>query len=234
MDIIPVIDLMDGCVVHAKRGERRLYQPLRSMLCHGSEPLTVVAALLELYPFRHLYIADINAIQARESHGPVIRQIRNRYPDIEIWLDAGINDVAQARIWKSEGMQCIIASESCPEIDSYLGLHDALGKDAILSLDFHHHGHLGPQTLLKNQSLWPERVIGMSLSRVGSNEGPDIDLLSGLQASQAKVYAAGGVRDAQDLNLLANRKIAGALVASMLHSGKISAAQMGGISPGKI
>ncbi len=234
MDIIPVIDLMDGCVVHAKRGERGLYQPLQSMLCHGSEPLTVVAALLELYPFRHLYIADINAIQGRESHGPVIRQIRNSYPDIEIWLDAGINDVAQARIWKNEGMQCIIGSESCPDIDSYLGLHDALGKDAILSLDFRHHGHLGPQTLLENQSLWPERLIGMSLSKVGSNEGPDIDLLSGLQARHAKVYAAGGVRNTQDLALLESSKIAGALVASMLHSGKISAAQMAEISSGRI
>ncbi len=229
MDIIPVVDLMDGRVVHAKRGERGSYQPVQSSLCAGSEPLAVVAALLELYPFKHLYIADINAIQSRDCHAAIIRQIRNAYPEIEIWLDAGIKDIENARIWKNQCVQCVIGSESCPDIDSYRKLHDELADDAILSLDFHHDGHLGPDALLENESLWPGRVIGMSLSRVGSNCGPDIDLLQSLKARHAAVYAAGGVGNMEDLNQLARHGIAGALVASVLHSGKITAPEIAGI-----
>lgn len=217
---------MDGFVVHAKRGERGRYQPVQSSLCAGSEPLEVVAALLELYPFKRLYIADINAIQSRDSHGVIIRQIRNAYPEIEIWLDAGIKDIENARTWKNHCVQCVIGSESCPDIDSYRKLHDELADDAILSLDFHHDGHLGPDALLENTSLWPERVIAMSLSRVGSNSGPDIDLLQSLKTRHAGVYAAGGVRNMEDLNQLAGHGIAGALVASVLHSGKITAAEI--------
>ena len=46
MQVIPVIDLSRGRVVHARRGQRELYQPLRSPLCVGSEPLAVVEGLL--------------------------------------------------------------------------------------------------------------------------------------------------------------------------------------------
>ena len=46
MQVIPVIDLSGGRVVHARRGQRELYQPLRSNLCVGSEPLAVVEGLM--------------------------------------------------------------------------------------------------------------------------------------------------------------------------------------------
>jgi len=68
MIIIPVLDLMNGEVVHAKHGNRHEYLPIKSVLTYSSEPLAVVQALLALYPFKQLYIADINAIQKTGSH----------------------------------------------------------------------------------------------------------------------------------------------------------------------
>jgi Histidine biosynthesis protein len=44
--------------------------------------------------------------------------------------------------------------------------------------------------------------------------------------AQRLVYAAGGVRDADDLAALARVGIAGALVASCLHNGKLAGAQI--------
>ena len=41
------------------------YRPVRSQLCRGSEPVDVVAGLLTVHPFATLYIADLDAIQAR-------------------------------------------------------------------------------------------------------------------------------------------------------------------------
>jgi len=46
MFIIPVIDLLNGKVVHAKYGNRAQYQPLQSPLVDSCEPLAVAAHYL--------------------------------------------------------------------------------------------------------------------------------------------------------------------------------------------
>jgi phosphoribosylformimino-5-aminoimidazole carboxamide ribotide isomerase len=45
-----------------------------------------------------------------------------------------------------------------------------------------------------------------------------------------QVYAAGGVRDANDLALLARAEISGALIATSLHNGKLTGAQIARLS----
>jgi phosphoribosylformimino-5-aminoimidazole carboxamide ribotide isomerase len=68
----------------------------------------------------------------------------------------------------------------------------------------------------------------MTLARVGSGSGPDMDRLRSINAKapDRRVYAAGGVRDAADLVALRRAGIAGALVASSLHNGKLTGAQI--------
>jgi phosphoribosylformimino-5-aminoimidazole carboxamide ribotide isomerase len=82
--------------------------------------------------------------------------------------------------------------------------------------------------LLSDACAWPSRVIAMTLARVGSAMGPDWNRLSAIKrwGAQRHVYAAGGVRDADDLVALARVGIAGALVASCLHNGKLAGAQI--------
>ena len=72
----------------------------------------------------------------------------------------------------------------------------------------------------------------MSLARVGSAIGPDIDRLTTIKsrAVNRQVYAAGGVRDANDLASLAQAGITGALVATSLHNGKLTGAQIARLS----
>ena len=64
----------------------------------------------------------------------------------------------------------------------------------------------------------------MTLARVGSGAGPDLDRLRSIRdaAPGKKVYAAGGVRDAADLIALKRAGMAGALVASCLHDRRLS------------
>ena len=47
MNLIPVIDLMQGQVVRAVRGNRHAYQPIVSKLCASSDPLTVMRFMLK-------------------------------------------------------------------------------------------------------------------------------------------------------------------------------------------
>ena len=68
----------------------------------------------------------------------------------------------------------------------------------------------------------------MNLAYVGSESGPDFFLLEELQQlnPQATIYAAGGVRDKNDLMELTRRNVAGALVATALHNGSITSADL--------
>ena len=93
MQIIPVIDLLNGAVVHAQQGQRHTYQPIKSLLTHSSKPLDIVAALLNVYPFSQLYIADLNAIQQSGDNFNVIRTIAQKFPQLKLWIDAGIHSL---------------------------------------------------------------------------------------------------------------------------------------------
>jgi phosphoribosylformimino-5-aminoimidazole carboxamide ribotide isomerase len=68
----------------------------------------------------------------------------------------------------------------------------------------------------------------LTLARVSSGAGPDVDRLAAVRAiaSGRRIYAAGGVRDGADLTALAGAGIAGALVATALHDGRLRRADI--------
>jgi phosphoribosylformimino-5-aminoimidazole carboxamide ribotide isomerase len=68
----------------------------------------------------------------------------------------------------------------------------------------------------------------MTLARVGSGAGPDLVRLASIQsiAGDREIYAAGGVRNADDLRALKDAAVSGALIATALHEGRIGAADL--------
>jgi phosphoribosylformimino-5-aminoimidazole carboxamide ribotide isomerase len=221
MEVIPVIDLQCGQVVHARGGSRESYRPIKTPLAPGSEPDAVVAGLLRLAPFRRLYIADLDAIEGRGSHDGVVASLSAAFPWIELWVDNGASD---ADAWLASGSGClVIGSES--QTDTALLRRLGGSPRIVLSLDFRGDVFQGPRAILDDPSLWPARVIAMTLARVGASSGPDVDRVAAVvqRAAWRQVYAAGGVRDAADLHHLAATGAAGALVATALHNGTITA-----------
>lgn len=216
-------------MVRAQRGERDRYQPISSSLCASSDPLQVATALLAVYPFSTLYIADLDAIRHGGNHLQTVASLRAAFPGLELWVDAGFNRADDCRPWQTLEVSCVIGSESQPDADSALRLIEYLGRErAILSLDSLNGEFRGPPALLQNPSHWPDRIIAMTLSRVGSHSGPDLELLRSLtgQYNGRKIYAAGGVRHGQDLQTLTAMGVAGALLASALHDGHIKAGDL--------
>src|SRR5262245_7747502 len=99
MLVIPVLDLMAGQVVHARRGDRSAYRPLQSKLTPSSEPVEVVAALLSVAPFTAIYVADLDAIQRHGDHREALRLIQAEFPALNVWLDAGFSAPADLDPW---------------------------------------------------------------------------------------------------------------------------------------
>ncbi|GIX29287.1 MAG: nickel transporter [Burkholderiales bacterium] len=222
MEIVPVIDLMDGLVVHARRGQRERYAPLRSRLCAGSRPQDVARALAALHPFRALYAADLDAILERGSHLALLEALGRELAPVELWVDAGVRDLARWRRLAAGGLTPVVGSETLPD----LRLLEALAGEAhafVLSLDFRQERLLGPAELLERPELWPSRVIALNLDRVGARRGPDLALAGALaaRAPGARIYCAGGVRGKRDLEALTVRGF-GALIASALHDGSLT------------
>ena len=88
---------------------------------------------------------------------------------------------------------------------------------------------MGASELHNSGYYWPDDAICMSLNNVGSGAGPDVLRLQALQKlnanrkKPARLYAAGGVSNIKDFQDLKQMGVAGALVATALHNGDISA-----------
>lgn len=223
MEIIPVIDIMGGVAVHAKEGRREHYRPLRSVLCSTSEPGAVIRGLLGLHPFKRIYMADLDALMGKGAQNDLTIDLRRRFPEVEFWIDRGLPSGGEPPPFPAEANErAVVGSESLSE-DSLPILSRQAPTNVILSLDFIGDRLLGAAKLLDNPELWPEKVILMSLSHVGSKAGPDLDRLARFSRKypQRRFTVAGGVRDEQDLKRLKSMGAAGVLLASALHAGTI-------------
>lgn len=227
MELIPVMDLERGQVVRARFGRRDEYRPIESPLSATSDPIDVTRGLLSLYPFRTLYIADLDAIESVGNNDGSIALVKATFPELSLWVDNGMRELPAASRWLAEGWGAlVIGSESQSDLQTV----EALAKDPrlVLSLDFRGEAFQGPPELLASPGVWPKRVIAMTLARVGSGAGPDLERLAALRAAAPRVelYAAGGVRDSRDLEILARAGICGALVSTSLHDGRLGRRQI--------
>jgi len=228
--LIPAIDLAQGRVVHARRGRRDDYPPVRSKLCRSCQPTEVIAGLLRLHTFSTLYIADLDAIRGLDDQTTVLATLRDRFPDLDIWIDPGINTRARYHHWQRLALGSIVlGSETLADTGL---LQNTLAADTVLSLDFKGGKLLGPPDLLERPEHWPARVIVMCLDRVGSNEGPHTERMQQLrrQFPQSDLFAAGGIRDLDDLLHLRQLGVTGALLASALHDGRIGPTQIAALA----
>lgn len=223
MDVIPVVDLVGGQVVHARRGDRDAYRPIVTPLSPTSDPVDVVGGLLNLHPFTTLYVADLDAILRRGDNCGMLRRLRTAFPALQVWIDNGADDpTALAAILDRDLGVPILGSESQRD-GALIAAHR--GSDRIvLSLDFRNERFLGPRGVLESPDTWPNQVIFMNLARVGGDAGPDFDRLRAIRAIAGAhaVFAAGGLRDGRDLAELRALGCAGALVATALHDGRLN------------
>ena len=240
MNLIPVIDLMQGQVVRAVRGNRQAYQPIVSALCSSSDPLTVAKILCEHCATRHLYVADLDALLGGPAQVALLRSLLQALPELELWLDAGFASAAAAETLRAElgavaeRVIPVFGSESLAsraELERCFGGAVAaasasaseLAREAVLSLDRRDGQRLDAAGCWEAPALWPKRVIAMTLERVGSGAGPDLETLDSvrLRSPSTFIVGAGGIRDPGDL---ARAQAAGAgawLVASALHDGRL-------------
>ena len=134
-------------------------------------------------------------------------------------------------------IRAVFGSENILTLQDYRAMSYAYKSRHVLSLDKLDNvkldsAELGAAELHHTGLYWPDDVICMTLNNVGSNAGADITRLQALmqlnksRKKPARLYAAGGVRNMDDLLALKQLVVAGALVATALHNGEITGQQL--------
>lgn len=236
---------MNGQVVHGVQGHRERYRPIESVLTPSSAPLAVAQALQKETGCSAFYIADLDAIQGTGHHVEVIRTLTDRL-GVDLWVDAAITDPASARrIIDAGAARAIVGSETLPSLEALREIRDTLlpgqlllsvdvGVDGVLSRCPALRG-LAPQAaldVLSSEGL--SQVILLTLDQVGTGRGPDWSVLEAARAAfpHLSFIAGGGVRTPEDIRRLAELGVAGALVATSLHRGWITGADLRGLECG--
>ena len=233
MKIIPVIDILNGVAVHAVRGRRKEYQPLKSILCDSADPVAVASAFKKC-GFEELYVADLDAILGKGNNLHVLKEIAEK-TGLELLVDAGVADLDRAQETFQSGVsRVIVGTETLPNLNFVKDAIARFGsKKVVVSLDLMNGQVLSMSEQAKLMSplalavelekMGVAQMVVLDLARVGSGEGVDLPFLKDLLSDvDVKVLVGGGARDIQDLITLKNMGISGVLLATALHSGRIS------------
>jgi phosphoribosylformimino-5-aminoimidazole carboxamide ribotide isomerase len=237
LKIIPVVDILNGVVVHAVKGQRHNYQPLESILCKSTEPLEVAHAFRNL-GFTELYVADLDAIIDCSTDFQPLKTIANE-TGLKLMVDAGVTAIERAQKLLDSGVSKLIIGTETLQNKNFVAEAVRLfgGDRVVVSLDLKgdkvlvklgFDGCTDPMCLLQDfKAMGVSQVIVLDLLRVGSGEGVNMDFLKQvIREVCVDVYVGGGVRDINDLVELRKLCVSGALVATALHTGKISIAQL--------
>jgi len=237
LKVIPVIDILNRQVVHAVKGRRSQYKPLESILTKSTDPLSVAEAF-KLLGFSEIYIADLDSIiDCRDDFGQ-IRQVTEK-TGLSLLVDVGVTGIERAHRLMDSGVQKIVIGTETLKSKAFVAeaLQHFGSGHVLISLDLKDgkvltqpdfNGPTEPMQLLKEfRTFGASQVIVLDLSRVGSGEGVDFAFIEEtIPETGMNFYVGGGVRNLNDLKRLQSLGVAGALISTSLHNGKISHAEL--------
>jgi phosphoribosylformimino-5-aminoimidazole carboxamide ribotide isomerase len=232
--VIPVIDILGGVVVHAKRGERRRYEPVKSILSTSAEPVDIAKRFYKEFGFRELYVADLDAILGKGIATEPILEIHKATP-MRLMVDSGVSSLQDAKRLKEAGAsKIIVATETLDNLTALSHIVAKMGSNLIVSsLDLREGKVISKSPTMITQSpvqvaeilvgVGVSQLIVLELTKVGSESGIDRPLAESIvKAVKIPVVTGGGIRDIIDLGELRRIGIDGALVATSLHMGSIT------------
>lgn len=236
MQVIPVIDIMRGIAVHARRGERMAYRPIQSVLLQGADPIALLRAYRDTLESEAVYIADLDAIMGEGENLAVIAEMAASQPQLELLVDVGIRSIEQAELLLNSGVKkVVIASESLTSFGVASELLAVLGTErALFSIDLKDRAVIwrDPSTESSDPCVVAMRLLALGfreailleMNRIGWGGGTDAELLSRVTAAAPgmRFIGGGGITSGAELVRLKRAGASGVLLATALHDGTIT------------
>lgn len=223
MEIIPVLDLMSGMAVSGKSGQRDTYEPLKTVYSSSPDPVEI-AISLKRQGAKHIYIADLDAIEGAGSNLELVRKINHLLPVI---LDWGVKDFQSFKFALDFAEKIIVATETLKSLEEMDKIIRTFSKKRIvISLDIKDGQVLSkiPSLTLdklksKLMELKPEEIILLDISGVGTEKGFNKTLLDEFRGWESLIL--GGGITPEELETLKKKGINKFLMGTALHSGQL-------------
>jgi phosphoribosylformimino-5-aminoimidazole carboxamide ribotide isomerase len=248
MQIIPVLDLAGGIAVHAQAGERIRYGPLASDLVpdQPGDAVALLRAFHSMLGVHQCYVADLDAIQGGALQRTLLRQLAEFHTGFAgaLLVDAGTNHPGGAlEVLSCGASEVVIGLETLEAFADLANIVQVVGPTRLVfSLDLklgvpilhpamHDATGAGPDAMsLAAQAIATgvTTLLLLDLGRIGTGCGVDLGLLEGLrrQFPAIRLLAGGGVLTRVDLERMRDAGCDGALIASAIHSGRVTASDL--------
>lgn len=215
---------MSGMAVSGKSGQRDNYKPLKTVYSSSPDPVDI-AISLKRQGAKHIYIADLDALEGAGSNLELVRKINHLLP---VMLDWGVKDFQSFKFALDFAEKIIVATETLKSLKELDKIFKTFSKTRIvISVDIKE-----GQVLCKNSSitmdklklklgeLKPEEIILLDISGVGTGKGFNKDLLDEFRGWEDSIILGGGITP-EELETLQKRGIKKFLVGTALHSGQL-------------
>jgi phosphoribosylformimino-5-aminoimidazole carboxamide ribotide isomerase len=238
MDVIGVLDLRRGRAVHAVAGDRERYVPVRMDSLPGLVPgdaLAIAGVYIRSLGVTELYVADLDAIVDKTPQESLVRELAGL--GAPLWLDAGIASGSDARAAVRSGVRrLVVGLETLATFAALKAICAEVPSEHVaFSLDLRNREPITPSAdlaklrledlVIRAADAGVGSVIVLDLARVGTQAGPDFDVIERVRAAvpRARLIAGGGVRGRDDLVSLKHAGCSAALVATALLNGQLTA-----------
>ena len=258
MRVVGVLDLLGDRAVHARGGQRSLYEPVVMVAGEPIQPghaPDLARAYVDRLGLDEIYVADLTAIAASVDRAHRRAQAHAEPPrhastldgitasGVVVWLDAGIATLDDARHAMHLGAtRVVVGLETLPSWNALEEICHLVGPGHVsFSLDLRDGTPVSSLRLVSDRTR-PDTIVELAaaagvtsmivleLARVGTNAGPDLEMIDAVRRAvpQVDLFAGGGVRGPEDLERLAEAGCDGALVATALHDGRLGSGHIAG------
>ena len=232
--VIPVIDIMQGKVVHAIKGYRKEYLPLSSKILETEDPVEIVSELKRRFEFDELYVADLDGIMKDEITLSVLCNIC-KTGNLKVMVDAGVSNATKAQALLSSGVAgIIVGTETLEDLEDLLTIVNLSRNVPIIgSIDIKDGKVLSkcrelssaspPKVAKLFKDCGVEQIVLLDISRVGSGSGVKIDIAKSiLNKVSLPLLVGGSVSSLKDIFALRTIGVSGVLAATVLHNAKLN------------
>lgn len=250
MEIIPVLDIAAGVAVHARAGNRSGYTPVRSVVAPDppGNPYALLRGFREVLGAKSCYVADLDAIQG----GAVQRTVLSELAQLDVGsgpllVDAGTYEISGAlEVFSCGADEVVVGLETLRSFADLAMMVSEVGTSRVIfSLDL----RLGRPVLhaeMQDFGAIPDSldlaaraadtgvgtILVLDIGRVGTGCGVDLGVVEGVRKElpSTRLLAGGGVLARRDLDRMRNAGCDGALVASAIHRGAITSADVAALA----
>jgi len=233
MIAIPAVDLRDGACVQLVGGD---YEAEKVRL---PDPVAVARKWAE-HGFERLHVVDLDAATGRGSNREVIQRIIRAFPG-SVQVGGGIRSDRDVKAYLDEGATWVVvgtrAIQDPPWLAENAGRHPGklivaadVRERRVVTHGWQQSTGADVADLVRNLKRLPlGGILVTAVHREGQMRGTDLPLMEEVAAqSSHPIFASGGLSSLDDLRLLVERKVYGAILGMAIYTGAIDAAALAG------